>query len=383
MPRTTPTRRLAATFVILTITLLVGLSAQRLWRAGAQAVLSAPVVVLGDASASGVKERARARTFNATGDSAYSNEALAPLVSLAQFSPNTYQEPATVQINATATDPEGIQQVEFYFTTEASYPNYTLLNTDVSAPYAFSWNNLNLGYEQWVRRRSTAQISDQAYRLAVDSSGNAFVTGIAYAITNSIQTRDLVTVKYSSTGQELWAVRLSGAPGSPGIIPLPSNPISNDSGGIAIDPSGSVYVFGTNQPNSTASDYLLLKYDPASGALVWSRAWSGQSADYARDMAIDAGGNVYLTGETWDGAYQDATSQETWNAGTVKFDSDGNLLWSRIYRGFPGKADAGRSIVLDASGNAYVAAYSAGFINRHRCDQVSAGRDGVVGLPLR
>lgn len=159
----------------------------------------------------------------------------------------------------------------------------------------------NAGNEQWVRRRSTAQIGDLAYRIAVDAGGNAYVTGEAYATTGGVTTQGLVTVKYSPAGQEVWASRFTGAPGEPGIIPLPNNPISSDSGGIALDPSGNVYVFGTNQSDEAGSDYLLLKYDPATGALVWSRAWNGQSEDYARDMVIDAGGNIYLTGESWDG----------------------------------------------------------------------------------
>ena len=218
------------------------------------------------------------------------------------------------------------------------------------------------GNEQWVRRRSTAQIGDQAYRIAVDSDGNAYVTGEAYAVNNSVTTQDLITVKYSPSGQELWASRFIGAPGQPGIIPLPNNPISSDSGGIALDPFGSVYVFGTNQ-STGVSDYLLLKYDPATGTLVWSRGWNGGSDDYARDMAIDAGGNVYLTGETWDDDFNSATSDETWDAATVNFDSEGNLVWARIYRGFPGKVESGRTVSLDGAGNIYVGAYSAGFAN--------------------
>jgi hypothetical protein len=219
------------------------------------------------------------------------------------------------------------------------------------------------GNEQWVRRRSTAQISDQAYRIAVDSAGNAYVTGEAYATTGTVTTQDLVTVKYSTSGVELWAARFTGAPGQPiGIAPLPSNPISSDSGGIALDPLGSVYVFGTSQ-STDVSDYLLLKYDPATGALVWSRGWNGGSDDYARDMAIDAGGNIYLTGESWDNGFNTATSDETWDAATVNFDSAGNIVWVRIYRGFPGKVESGRTVSLDGAGNIYVGAYSQGFAN--------------------
>ena len=110
----------------------------------------------------------RVRAYDAAGDSGYSNEASAPLVSLAQFTPNTYLEPATVQISGTASDPEGVAQVEFYYSTDATYPNYTLLNTDNVAPYAFTWPNINAGY-YYVKAKaidaqgSSAESDDQSF----------------------------------------------------------------------------------------------------------------------------------------------------------------------------------------------------------------------------
>ncbi|MCA1631566.1 MAG: carboxypeptidase regulatory-like domain-containing protein, partial [Acidobacteria bacterium] len=86
----------------------------------------------------------RLRAYNAAGDSDYSNEASAPAVVLTRFSPNTYNEPATVQIAATASDPEGVARVEFYSSTDGV--NYSLLATDADAPYGYQWANVPRGY---------------------------------------------------------------------------------------------------------------------------------------------------------------------------------------------------------------------------------------------
>ena len=219
------------------------------------------------------------------------------------------------------------------------------------------------GTELWVSRRSEAQIGDHAIAVTVDASGNSFVTGFAWTDSGNAQSKDIVTVKYSPTGQELWAARYVGDPGTPGPLPLPNNPIGDEPGGIGLDPAGNVYVFGSTAPGTAQDDFLLLKYDPATGALTWARNWSGPAYDYALDMAIDATGNVYLTGESYDIVFQDVNDSPSSDAATVKFAPDGTLLWARIYRAFPGKWDGGRQISLDFVGNIYVGVYSEGFAN--------------------
>jgi hypothetical protein len=220
------------------------------------------------------------------------------------------------------------------------------------------------GNQQWVRTRSTAQVSDHAMDVVVDASGNAYVTGFSLVnIDNSTSRKSFVTVKYSPEGQELWASSYAKEDFDAGPFPLPNNPTFEAAGHIALDPSGNVYVAGNEDRGETRYDFLLLKYDPATGALVWNRNWSKQFDDVLRDMAIDAGGNIYLTGESYDGDYYSATFQSTSDVATVKFDGAGNQLWERIYRGFPGKWDGGRSVALDAAGNAYVGLLSEGFVN--------------------
>jgi hypothetical protein len=220
------------------------------------------------------------------------------------------------------------------------------------------------GNEKWVRRHTTAQVSDHAMGIVIDSGGNIYITGFALTSpTTTSTTKNFLTIKYSPDGQELWASLFLEGSVHTGPFPLPNNPTFDEAGHIALDSNGSIYVAGTNQPGLTGPDFLLLKYNPATGVLVWNRNWAGPSSDFLRDMAIDSGGNIFLTGESYDGDYQSATGNETADVATIKFSGAGSIVWERIYRGFPGKWDGGRAVAVDPVGNAYVGAYSTGFVN--------------------
>jgi hypothetical protein len=232
------------------------------------------------------------------------------------------------------------------------------------------------GVEKWVSRITEERRGDEAVALSVDASGDVYATGFTWGFDNNVSSKNILTVKLSgASGQTLWKSRfIRAAVGGPQPEQLSNNPLSSEPGGLALDPQGNLYVYGsenrqhepaagsTEEP-SVNSDYLLLKYNPSTGALVWDRNWAGVARDYARSIAIDSGGNVYLTGDSYDGAYESAISYQTSDAVTVKFDPSGNLLWERAYRGFAGKWDGGRGVVLDSAGNAYVGLLSEGFVN--------------------
>ncbi len=75
----------------------------------------------------------------------------------------------------------------------------------------------------------------------------------------------------------------------------------------------------------------------------------GNGEDSANGAALDAANNVYVTGGSW-GVGTD------FNNATVKYDSDGNQLWvarSSAQGGHNGY-DSGRGLALNAGGNVYV-----------------------------
>ncbi|MBK7936386.1 MAG: SBBP repeat-containing protein [Lewinellaceae bacterium] len=151
----------------------------------------------------------------------------------------------------------------------------------------------------------------------------------------------------------------------------------DDGNSMAVDKAGNLYITGSfwgiadfdpgdNTFNLdiigfTYIDVFLAKYDPA-GKLVWAKSIGGGGPDVAYEVAVDAGGNVYITGSFFYGFNPGSGVPPLDPAGQldvfmVKYDTDGNCLWAKGFGGFD--EDAGFSMALDVSGNIYIAGYFA------------------------
>jgi len=187
----------------------------------------------------------------------------------------------------------------------------------------------------WARRYSGPGTTNIPAALAVDAEGNVYVTGESMGIaTNS----DYLTIKYSPTGERLWAKRYNG-PGEDGATAL------------AVDAEGNAYVTGYSTGADSSFDYVTIKYGP-SGVLLWAKRYSGwgNGRDAAHALAVDTQGNVYVTGESGDNA----------DYATVKYSPAGDRLWVRRYNGPGNWPDTALAIALDAQGNVYVTGESLG-----------------------
>ncbi|MCK4427099.1 MAG: hypothetical protein KAW16_01295 [candidate division Zixibacteria bacterium] len=123
---------------------------------------------------------------------------------------------------------------------------------------------------------------------------------------------------------------------------------------IAIDLSGHVYVTGRSYGSETSYDYATIKYYH-NGGTAWVRRYNGpeDAADSARAIALDASGNVYVTGPS-------VGSGTSYDYATIKYDPDGNELWVRRYNGPGNDIDDARAIAVDDSGAVYVTGQSVG-----------------------
>lgn len=195
------------------------------------------------------------------------------------------------------------------------------------------------GQEQWVARyNGPGNGTDGAAAIAVDGSGNVYVTGHSLG-SGGQSDYDYATIKYNSAGQEQWVARYDGSG------------FDDEAAAIAIDPSGNIYVTGFSKRsgvNFNTTDYTTIKYNSA-GQEQWVRKYNGQAfqRNHAKAIAVDGLGNVYVTGEIFGTSYY----------ATIKYNSAGQQLWVRRYSNGHNYESA-RAIALDGLGNIYVTGWS-------------------------
>lgn len=150
---------------------------------------------------------------------------------------------------------------------------------------------------------------------------------------------------------------------------------------IALDPQGNLYLggfsnsfwFPSQQPNMGDAGAFVLKLDPDFGILALH--FLPQGAGWPTGLALDAAGNIYLTGWTWN-ATRDWARRDTY---VWKLDPSGNPVWSALLGG--SLAEESSSIAVDPAGNVWVAGWtdSPDFPTRNALQPSSAGgRDAFV-----
>ena len=190
----------------------------------------------------------------------------------------------------------------------------------------------------------------QAWVARYNSPGNGFDRAVALAVdeTGSVYVTgisqgsgtnwDYATVKYDTKGNQLWVARYNG----------PANGEDQPSA-LAVDSGGNVYVTGFSAP-----DCATIKYD-SSGNELWIARYDGL-ANYGAQghaLAVDGLGNVYVAGQSWHGSLKT-------DYFVVKYDADGNQLWVASYNGPADGEDLALALALDSARNVYVTGYSQG-----------------------
>jgi uncharacterized delta-60 repeat protein len=117
---------------------------------------------------------------------------------------------------------------------------------------------------------------------------------------------------------------------------------------ITSDPTGNLYI-GATKYNGTNPDFLVLKYAP-DGRLLWQAVYDypGGEGDYLSAIAVDATGNVLVTGSSLQAGFPYNS-----DFATVKYDAAGHELWAQRYESGTG-SDFATKLALDSAGNVFV-----------------------------
>jgi len=181
------------------------------------------------------------------------------------------------------------------------------------------------GVQQWVNRHYVyymGWVMNTPIGLAVDAQGNAYVSGVVWELGVGL---GYLTIKYSTDGVQQWEARRSSACGSP-----------EEPKALAVDGMGNVYVTGESHVADCRAfewGYATVKYN-ANGAQQWVARYDVADGTPAA-LAVDQGGNVYVTG----------------SEATVKYDASGAQQWVLQTEGY--------DLALDAAGNVYIIRASA------------------------
>ncbi len=170
--------------------------------------------------------------------------------------------------------------------------------------------------------------------LVVDGEGNVIVTGSGIGSISSGS--DFATVKFSNGGIPLWTNYYIG--------PGPSGANS-----VAVDPGGNVFVTGNSRgPSFSESEYVTVAYS-RNGLPLWTNRYYGATSGeaIATDIAVAAGGNVIVTGQSrGPSGFDDIV--------TIAYTGAGVGLWTNVYSGLTNYNNLARNVLIGSNGNVFV-----------------------------
>ena len=174
--------------------------------------------------------------------------------------------------------------------------------------------------------------------MATDNAGNVYVTG--YSDGGATPDFQIVTIKYDSTGVELWSAIYNG----------PVTGGADVGNALAVGVGGSVIVTGSSAQGVTGDDVIVLKYSSA-GTLDFNTTYtsSGNNDDAGLDVTVSGSDDIYITGVA-NGDYL-----------TLKY-AGGGGMWASVLDGggVPGDDyDKGFAIVYTGSD-----LYTTGYLQR-------------------
>ncbi len=202
------------------------------------------------------------------------------------------------------------------------------------------------GQQLWAKNYDSGSgQADRGVAVAANAAGEVFVVGRTLK-TGGLE-HDIFLVKYGATGGQKWLKIYDDA----GKNTLPV--------GLALDAQGNAIVVANlfNDLDTTAvSDILVLKYNTG-GTLVWAKTWDGGHgrSDLAQALAVDNLGNVVVAASS-DAAT--APGAQDFDFQTIKYDAAGNVAWASREAN-PNSDDSPDALAVNAAGQIYLTGHTA------------------------
>jgi len=236
------------------------------------------------------------------------------------------------------------------------------------------------GQFQWVKQFGGAG-DDQATAIAIDRSGNVVLAG---AFSSKCDQTNFVTyggISFGGStfcsgtgGLNLFVAKFSGADGSHLWSRDFSTQGQSQGKGVAVDGNGDVFVVGSVQGSMdfgngrlytmAALGAFAAKLSGATGSVIWSKLFGGQTSNYNDQgvaVAIDSVGNIFFTGSfasrsidfgcgpLSNSSYDDSVFLAKLSG------SDGSCMWARASTSTSGSYADPLAVAVDASDNVEVA----------------------------
>ncbi len=215
--------------------------------------------------------------------------------------------------------------------------------------------------------------NDSAAGVAIGPADTLYLAGTTYGDLEGETVNfqgDIFVSQLSRRGQRHWTRLLGMASLERGT-------------GIAVSGDGDIYVVGytygplAGETNAGRADIVLSRY-AADGRRLWTRLFGGFDIDYGHGVAVDAQGDVYVTGAS--SGLPGAPRVVDNPAGTghlaavlVKYDASGAYQWSRLFADRYSD-NVGYGLVSGSDDNLYVVGTSSGALSGEN----AGGRDAFV-----
>ena len=251
---------------------------------------------------------------------------------------NQYNNVVTVSYNSAGS-------VNWSSTKYTSSNDYAVAIIRSSAGNIFTAGSLNNyatvtrytsgGNEDWSNYTTEIYAYSMAHDIAVDPSGNAYITGTYYFTVNN----DLTTVKFNTTGTPTTFVYGTANDYEAGIS-------------VECDAAGFIYTMGYSNTGGHY-DYCLLKHNN-SGSLQWNKTVT-RSVSYdsylnylhGQYLSVDAGGTFTIAGFD----FQLLTAEDFL---CTRFSGSGAIQWNKLISRSNNSYDFPSGSVMDADRNIYV-----------------------------